>query len=109
MKKFFLACGLAVFAIGAASAQTTTTRGYTKANGTYVAPYTRTQSNTTNTDNWSTQGNSNPQTGTSGTRAQDYSAPASNYGAGQTIQTGPRGGQYYTNDNGRKVYVPKRN
>jgi hypothetical protein len=108
MKKFFLAFGLAVFAIGAASAQTTTTRGYTKANGTYVAPYTRTQSNTTNTDNWSTQGNSNPQTGTSGTRAQDYSAPANNYGAGQTIQTGPRGGQYYTNDNGRKVYVPKR-
>ena len=108
MKKFLFALGFAAFTFASASAQTTTTRGYTKANGTTVAPYIRTQSNGTNADNWSTQGNANPQTGTNGSRAQDYSAPASNYGGGQPVQTGPRGGQYYTNDNGRKVYVPKR-
>ncbi|MBK6497038.1 MAG: hypothetical protein IPG00_02265 [Saprospiraceae bacterium] len=40
---------------------------------------------------------------------KDYSSEAYNYGAGQTIYTGPRGGQYYYNSKGNKVYVPKRN
>ena len=41
--------------------------------------------------------------------ARDYSRDAYNYGAGHTIHTGSRGGQYYYNSNGRKTYVPKRN
>lgn len=82
--------------------------GYTKSNGTYVAPYYRTQSNATNTDNYSTNGNYNWRTGNSGTRAADYSSNAYNYGNGQTIYTGPRGGQYYINSTGNKTYVPKR-
>ena len=82
--------------------------GYFKADGTYVMPYVRSDSNSTNWDNYSTQGNSNPYTGSEGNRARDYSPEAYNYGQGRTIQTGPRGGQYYLNDSGRKVYVPKR-
>jgi len=39
---------------------------------------------------------------------QHYSSAAQNYGGGHVIYTGPRGGQYYINDNGNKVYVPKR-
>ncbi|MBK7887696.1 MAG: hypothetical protein IPJ86_10515 [Bacteroidetes bacterium] len=81
---------------------------YYNNSGTYVDGYYRTSSNNTNWDNYSTQGNINWNTGTEGTRARDYSLDAWNYGSGQTIYTGPRGGQYYYNSNGNKVYVPKR-
>lgn len=82
--------------------------GYTKRDGTYVNGHFKSSPNSTNLDNYSTQGNSNPYTGESGTRARDYSPEASRYGEGQTIYTGPRGGQYYYSESGRKVYVPKR-
>lgn len=87
---------------------TTNVSGYTRSNGTYVDSYTRTMPNSTNHDNFSTYGNVNPYTETVGSRARDYSTESYNYGAGHTIQTGPRGGQYYINDKGNKVYVPKR-
>jgi Ni/Co efflux regulator RcnB len=109
MKKLFL---LAAFALATATgfAQgTQQVNGYTRSNGTYVQPYTKTTSDGTNTNNYSTQGNSNPNTGQTGTKAPDYSQQAQNYGSGRTVQTGPRGGQYYVNDNGKKVYVPKQN
>lgn len=82
--------------------------GYTRKDGTYVNGHYKTRSNNTNWDNYSTQGNVNPYTGEFGTRAKDYSLDAYNYGVGQTIYTGPRGGQYYINSNGNKTYVPKR-
>ena len=88
---------------------TTTVSGYTRSNGTYVQSHVRTMPNNTNWDNCSTKGNSNPYTGTTGYRARDYSSGAYNYGAGHTIHTGSRGGQYYYNSNGNKTYVPKRN
>lgn len=76
--------------------------------GTYVEPYYKTSPNNTNHDNWSTSGNYNPKKETYGTKAPDYSPAAYNYGGNQVIQTGPRGGQYYINRNGNKIYVPKR-
>ena len=88
---------------------TTTVSGYTRSNGTYVQSHVRTMPNNTNWDNFSTKGNSNPFTGSTGYRARDYSSSAYNYGAGHTIHTGSRGGQYYYNSNGHKTYVPKRN
>lgn len=87
---------------------TSSVSGYTRSNGTLVNGYTRTQRNNTNHDNFSTSGNRNPFTGTTGSRARDYSAQSYNYGSGHTIQTGSSGGQYYTNSRGNKVYVPKR-
>lgn len=81
--------------------------GYQRSNGTVVSSHYKTESNYTNLDNFSTSGNSNPFTGTSGSRARDYSNDARNYGGGQTIQTGSRGGQYYINNSGGKTYVPK--
>lgn len=42
-------------------------RGYTKRNGTYVAPHHRTNPDTTKLNNWSTKGNMNPYTGKEGT------------------------------------------
>lgn len=88
---------------------TTTVSGYSRSNGTYVSSHVRTMPNSTNWDNFSTIGNINPYTGTTGSRARDYSSGAYNYGAGHTIHTGSRGGQYYYNSNGNKTYVPKRN
>ena len=81
--------------------------GYIKKDGTYVNGYTRSSPDSTNWNNYSTQGNSNPYTGNEGTRARDYSPEAQNYGGNRPIYTGPQGGQYYINDSGRKVYVPK--
>lgn len=45
--------------------------GYTKSNGTYVAPSHATNPNATKADNWSTKGNVNPYTGKPGTKPQD--------------------------------------
>ena len=87
---------------------TVTVSGYSRSNGTYVDSHIRTLPNNTNRDNFSTIGNSNPVTGSTGYRARDYSLDALNYGSGQIIHTGPRGGQYYINNNGNRVYVPKR-
>lgn len=43
-------------------------RGYTRKDGTYVAPHDRTAPNDTKLDNWSTKGNVNPETGEPGTK-----------------------------------------
>ena len=83
-------------------------RGYTRTDGTYVQGHYKTNTNSTNHDNFSTRGNVNSFTGTSGSRARDYSTGAYNYGSGHTVHTGSRGGQYYINSNGNKTYVPKR-
>jgi len=47
------------------------TSGYTKSNGTYVAPSHATNPNSTKADNWSTKGNVNPYTGKPGTKSQE--------------------------------------
>jgi hypothetical protein len=84
-------------------------RGYYKrTTNTYVQPHYKTDINTTNWDNYSTTNNYNPYNGNTGSRARDYSIDALNYGNGKTIYQGERGGQYYINDRGNKVYVPKR-
>ena len=105
MKKIFAFLLLAVSSISYAD---TYVNGYYRNDGTYVNGYTRSDSNSSNYDNYSTRGNYNPYTGSSGSRAEDYSPQAYNYGSGRNIETGPRGGQYYYNDSGNKVYVPKR-
>ena len=48
-------------------------QGYTRKDGTYVAPYVRTAPDHTNLNNYSTQGNYNPYTGSAGTVQPNYS------------------------------------
>lgn len=103
MKWLFLL--LAVFLLPAQA--DTYVRGHMKRDGTYVQGHMRSSPNRTNLDNYSTRGNKNPYTGSKGSRAQDYSPEAHSYGGGRPIYTGPRGGRYYINDAGKKVYVPK--
>jgi hypothetical protein len=43
-------------------------KGHVKKDGTYVPPYTRSSPNSTQRDNYSTKGNTNPYTGKAGTR-----------------------------------------
>jgi hypothetical protein len=43
-------------------------KGYTKKNGSYVAPSHATNPNKSKNDNWSTKGNANPHTGKEGTK-----------------------------------------
>ena len=109
MKKIFVfltACFIgSVFTVNAQSY----VNGYYRQNGTYVQGYYRSNRNNTNHDNYSTRGNTNPYTGSIGSVARDYTPQANNYGSGQTIYTGPQGGQYYINNNGNQTYVPKRN
>ena len=64
-------------ASASAMAQTTDhyVNGYTKENGTYVAPHMQTNPDTTKLNNYSTQGNTNPYTGKPGT-VNPYSTPA---------------------------------
>lgn len=107
MRKVTLLFGLLFCTLG--YAQINYQNGYIKKDGTYVDGHYKTERNSTNYDNFSTQGNVNPYTGESGSRARDYSPNAYNYGQGKTIYEGSRGGQYYINDKGNKVYVPKRN
>ena len=57
--------------------------GYTRKDGTYVAPHMRSSPNQTKLDNYSTRGNVNPYTGQKGTvdpyrNENSYSQPAPN-------------------------------
>lgn len=71
MKKLVIGLALAAITSGAIAAQVD---GYYRKDGTYVAPYHRTDPNSTRTDNWSSQGNVNPYTGQPGT-VNPYSPP----------------------------------
>jgi hypothetical protein len=129
MKKVFFLIAFLFAAITSFAQSSVYVSGYTKSNGTYVQPYYRTSPNTTRNDNYSTVGNINPYTGTSGTKPADsyYSSPKSystpsystpsysspSYATPRSttssysnpVYTGPRGGQYYINSNGNKTYI----
>lgn len=107
MKKLSFTLAFSIISYLGFSQTSTYVNPYIKQNGTLVEGYHRTLPNNTNTDNYSTQGNSNPYNGSFGTKPRDYSIESQQLRQDHTIQTGPRGGQYYINDNGNKTYVPK--
>lgn len=83
MKKLVIAA-LALSSAAPALAQSSHyVSGYTRNDGTYVAPHMQTNPDSSRTNNWSAQGNVNPYTGQVGT-VNPYAPqrPASNpYGA----------------------------
>jgi hypothetical protein len=96
MKTLILGATLALLTFGAAAAQGDhLVRGYTKADGTYVAPHYQTNPNNTRADNYSTQGNVNPYTGQPGTKplylepTPYYAPPAPRTYVPMTPQTNP--------------------
>jgi hypothetical protein len=54
-------------------------RGYTKKDGTYVAPYVRSDRDSSYNNNWSVKGNQNPYTGESGTKSPTWNDRTPNY------------------------------
>lgn len=68
---------VAIFTASDALAQVSV-RGYTRKDGTYVAPHMRSSPNSTTSDNYSTKGNTNPYTGEPGTKNPTPSAPRAN-------------------------------
>jgi hypothetical protein len=77
--KFFLILAVVITA-GAAHAKDTYVNGYVKSNGTYVEGHYRSGANNTTYDNYSTQGNVNPYTGSYGTKpAYDYNSGSKSY------------------------------
>ena len=72
MRKLLLAALLSIAAFSSAFAADVYVRGYTRSDGTYVAPHYRSSPNSTRNDNWSTRGNINPHTGRLGTKNPDY-------------------------------------
>lgn len=61
--------------------------GYTRRDGTYVAPHYRSSPNSTTADNYSTRGNVNPYTGKPGTQAPASTISPSGYALFQTELT----------------------
>jgi len=112
MKKLFIIISiflLVSFVIGQTNPNVRYQNSYYKpSTGTYVQGHYKTEINKTNHDNFSTQGNYNYYTKATGTIPKDYSIQSSSYAKGKTIETGPKGGQYYINRNGNKTYVPKK-
>lgn len=91
---------LVMFSAGIVAAQVSV-RGYTKKDGTYVAPHHRTAPDNTLSNNYSTKGNVNPYTGKEGTVDQ-YAIPAqqaSSYALPQPEPIKPR-----PLDNGSQLY-----
>lgn len=74
MRKVIFALAVAALVTPPALAQVHV-KGYTKKDGTYVAPYYRSSPNNSVSDNYSTKGNVNPYTGKAGTK-DPYAAPA---------------------------------
>lgn len=81
MIRSILATSLLTWSVGAAQAQYLGTgsnpnnhgvSGYTRSNGTYVQPYTATNPNSTQRDNYGTSGNYNPNNGRFGHRSARY-------------------------------------
>ncbi len=70
MRKFFVAVAVALFVLTSAaeSFSDTFVRGYTRQDGTYVAPHWRSSPDRSYNNNWSVRPNVNPHTGKRGTR-----------------------------------------
>ena len=78
MKKLLLAAFLVGSFLFSYSAEAGYVNGYYRSNGTYVQPYSRSESNYTVRDNYSYKGNTNPYTGETGHNYYRHS-PTSDY------------------------------
>ncbi|MDH7640453.1 hypothetical protein [Sphingomonas oryzagri] len=92
MKIKMLAVGLVLAATPAFAQYAHEVRGYTRSDGTYVAPHMQTNPNGNAFDNWSSRPNVNPYTGREGT-VDPYSAQSrqrSSYGSSDNSTGWPR-------------------
>ncbi len=96
MKRIILIAALAAFSTAAMADKYV--KGYTRSDGSYVAPHYRSDANSNRYDNYSSSGNSNPYTGQRGSQRNEYSTTPQyndsfNNGYGKTLN------RIYGNDN----------
>jgi hypothetical protein len=72
----FIILGLAALAATTAASAQVQVQGYTKKDGTYVAPHYRSSPDGNPYNNYSTRGNVNPYTGQVGTKSPYSSSPS---------------------------------
>jgi hypothetical protein len=77
--------------------------GYCRGDGRCVQGYFKTRPNDTAADNYGSAGNLNPNTGRTSSRELEI-PNTGRADSGNVYQVGPRGGQYYISESGRKVY-----
>lgn len=86
MKRFIALLAAAAFLVVGVFAKPVHVKGYTKKDGTYVAPHYRSSPNSTKSDNYSTKGNVNPYTGKEGSKPDDGQASEPQKNATGTTQ-----------------------
>ena len=77
-------------------------RGYTRSDGTYVAPHMRSSPDGTVTNNYSYQGSRNPYTGEIGTNRYQHDATSPNFSGPDN--SGNVGHSYYSNQPYQSMY-----
>lgn len=86
MKRLLIIAAVAAFSSSVIA--DTYVQGYTRSDGTYVQGYNRTDANSQRSDNYSSQGNTNPYTGKAGHQRNEYSnPPAYNQGSGLNTES----------------------
>lgn len=68
MRGILVLVAAAILATPALAKSSHGVKGYTKKDGTYVAPHRATDRDSSKTNNWSPKGNTNPYTGKEGTK-----------------------------------------
>jgi hypothetical protein len=82
-----IVCGfVAAFTLAVVASAGDYVSGYSRSNGTYVAPHYKTSPNSTVQDNYSYRGNTNPYTGSTGSNYY-RSAPSSAYYGGSSASS----------------------
>ena len=79
MRRLLLAASAASLLVPSLASAQVYVQGYTRNDGTYVAPHYRSSPNSSTYDNYSTRGNVNPYTGQAGTRDPNYRPSTSTY------------------------------
>lgn len=99
---------LLVLSLSAVAFADETVRGYTRRDGTYVAPHQQTSPNQYRYDNYSSQGNTNPYTGQRGYERNEYSTPPvynrSNPNSGYSNPSSGYGSSYGQQQRRRSTY-----
>ena len=97
MKKLIYTIAILMFTLISFAQTSTYVNGYTRSNGTYVQGYYRTTPNSSRNDNYSTVGNTNPYTGTSGTKSVDNYYRTSTYSSSTYSTPSYSSSSYYSN------------
>jgi hypothetical protein len=97
MKGISIFAALLLAALSATAHADKYVSGYTKSNGTYVAPHVRSTADSSYTNNWTVKGNTNPYTGQNGTKQPQYGGSQSSGSSfGSTRSTGKTDSTYRT-------------